>query len=293
MKKYKIKIRNRSEKKQGEKPSVYIDGRTLKKNHCIDCNKEIQWRSKRCLSCAMKERLKKLKTHPRFKDGRCSKIYYCIDCLKKGIKTEISYGAERCPKCAGLKCSIAKKLKYNDPRNHPRFIDGRRKAKHYCIVDGCNNEISYRIALYGSGLCHSCAMKKKWKNKEYREKVIKNTLKASHVKINKKEAILNRLLQTLLPNEYKINIKGEVMILGRKIPDFVNVNGQKKVIEMYGDYWHSDKFIKKHGCYEDTEEGRIKYFKKLGWKTLIIWEHELKDLEKVKQKILEFNKGVL
>ena len=34
------------------KGSSYIDGRSLKENHCIDCGKIIVWRAKRCYVCA-------------------------------------------------------------------------------------------------------------------------------------------------------------------------------------------------------------------------------------------------
>ncbi|MBS3151471.1 hypothetical protein J4443_03780 [Candidatus Woesearchaeota archaeon] len=45
---------------------------------------------------------------------------------------------------------------------------------------------------------------------------------------------------------------------------------------------------KKIRCYEETEEGRIQYFKKLGYQTLINWEKELKKPEIVLEKINNF-----
>ena len=119
-----------------------------------------------------------------------------------------------------------------------------------------------------------------------KEKQVKSILKGLKLKPNKPEKLFNKLLNRFLPNEYKINVKANIMILGRKIPDFININGQKKIIELYGDYWHSKDRIH---CYEDTEKGRIKYFKKYGYKTLIIWEHELKNLKKVENKIKRFH----
>ena len=180
-----------------------------------------------------------------------------------------------------------RKLGMKHGKEHHNYKHGKSCKPTHCL--DCNKLINWR-----STRCKSCSnrinTKKYWQDEKYREKTIKHMLKSSRIKPNKPEKVLNRLLSKLLPKEYKINVKGQVMILGRKIPDFVNVNGQKKIIEMYGDYWHSDKFVKKRGCYEDTEKGRIKYFRKLGWKTLIIWEHELKDLNKVKERILKFNK---
>lgn len=83
----------------------------------------------------------------------------------------------------------------------------------------------------------------------------------------------------MVPKEYQINVKAEVMTLGGKVPDFVNVNGQKKIIELFGDYWHEP----------EEEQERIDLFAKYGYQTLVIWDYELKDVNKLKEKILEFH----
>jgi len=117
-----------------------------------------------------------------------------------------------------------------------------------------------------------------WKNPEWRKKRIKSVLKASHIRPTKPEAELNSLLRHLFPNEYKYVGNGEV-IIGGKNPDFINCNGQKKIIEMWGDYWHKG---------EDPQD-RINVFKPFGYFTLIVWEHELKNIETLTQKLLKFN----
>ena len=58
---------------------------------------------------------------------------------------------------------------------------------------------------------------------------------------------------------------------------------QKKIIEMYGDYWHN------RPDWGKRDERRLKTYKKLGYQTLIIWEHELKDLEKLRTKVMRFH----
>ena len=60
-----------------------------------------------------------------------------------------------------------------------------------------------------------------------------------------------------------------------------DINGQKKCIELYGNYWHKN----------DNPQDRIDLFKQFGYDTLIIWEHELKDIEKVKNRIMKFHIG--
>jgi len=65
------------------------------------------------------------------------------------------------------------------------------------------------------------------------------------------------------------------------VPDFININGQKKIIELYGDYWHRN----------DDPQDRIDLFAKYGYQTLIIWEHELKNEVELKDKLQEFSYG--
>ncbi|MFA5724561.1 MAG: hypothetical protein WC979_09985 [Candidatus Pacearchaeota archaeon] len=212
-----------------------------------------------------------------FKDGRTLKKYYCIEpnCHNEISYSAWLYGTKKCKFCV-KKGKLAGNYK-----------DGRTLKKYYCI-EGCGREIHYDTWRKGSGRCMHCSTRNTWKNKKFKERNIKAILKGLQLKPNKPEKKLRKLLNTLFPNEYEINTNGNTIING-KIPDFVNVNGQKKIIEMYGDYWHSDKHIKKNGCYEDTEKGRIKHFKKLGYSTLIVWEHELKDIDKLTNRLMEFN----
>lgn len=73
------------------------------------------------------------------------------------------------------------------------------------------------------------------------------------------------------PGDFSFMING-------KNPDFVNCNGKKLIIELFGDYWHKD----------DNPEDRAKVFEPFGYKTLVIWEHELKDIENLKNKLEGF-----
>ncbi|MEM5781948.1 MAG: hypothetical protein QXD43_01990 [Candidatus Aenigmatarchaeota archaeon] len=56
-------------------------------------------------------------------------------------------------------------------------------------------------------------------------------------------------------------------------PDFINVNGKKEVIEIFGDFWHNPK-LNKYCNYEHTEKGRKLIFKKYGFNCIVIWEKE-------------------
>ncbi len=112
-----------------------------------------------------------------------------------------------------------------------------------------------------------------WKNDEY----VKKQIKSRKLTPNKAELSLNFILNNILPDKYRFVGNGEFILAG-KCPDFVD-NDSNKIIELYGNYWHR----------HDNPSHRIDLFKKHGYKTLIIWEKELKDLKKLKQNILLFN----
>lgn len=127
----------------------------------------------------------------------------------------------------------------------------------------------------------SKASLKLWKNPLHREKVFGKRALTMKIKPNKPETIILNLLNELYPAEWKYTGDFSFMINGKN-PDFVNCNGQKKIIELFGDYWHKG----------ENPKDRAKIFKPFGYKTLIIWESELKNINKVKNKIIKFNDGV-
>ena len=201
------------------------------------------------------------------------------------------------------KYDIKTRSKNRFGKKSSNYKHGGTLKKHYCKEIGCNNEITYHTVKYGQGRCHPCAgkfygrnekyresqgktSKKRWQDKEYREKNIKNTfkaLKSNNISPNKPEKLLNKILNRLCPNEYKYVGDGKIIISGFN-PDFVHNNGSKKIIELYGDYWHNREDTKKR------DKGRFHAYKRNGYKMLIIWEHELENLNKVENRILEFNK---
>lgn len=126
----------------------------------------------------------------------------------------------------------------------------------------------------------SKASLKLWKSPLHREKVFKKMSLTMKIRPNKPETIVLNILTDLYPSEWKYTGDFSFMINGKN-PDFTNINGQKKLIELFGDYWHKG----------ENPQDRIDTFKPFGYDTLVIWESELKDINKVKNKIMKFNKG--
>lgn len=118
------------------------------KKYCLDCKKEIYYKSTRCKSCAKKGNQIALI------DGRSKTKHYCLDCGK-----EIWYTSTRCKKCAkqgelhsqfGMKRpDISERMKGS---NNINFIDGRTILKYYCSE--CGKEITYNAD--SKGKCQRC-----------------------------------------------------------------------------------------------------------------------------------------
>lgn len=174
------------------------------------------------------------------------------------------------------------KLLNRKGKNNSNYIDGRKSKNYYCKEPNCTTEISYQTWRIGNGRCVPCARKIQWKDKTFRDKTIKASMKAQNLSPNKPEKKLIKLLKKILPNQYKFVGDGK-LIVGGFCPDFINTNGQKKIIEHYGTYWHNTETWKKR------DKRRLIAYKRYRYKTLIIWEHELKNLNKVENKIINFN----
>jgi len=103
----------------------------------------------------------------------------------------------------------------------------------------------------------------------------------------KPERHLEVLLQKHFP-QFEYNGDGRLGItLGGLTPDFVNLNGRKEVIEMFGDHYHSSATL--GGRWKGSELGKIMVYNSIGYRCLVIWESELEhDEETVVNKVRRF-----
>ena len=93
----------------------------------------------------------------------------------------------------------------------------------------------------------------------------------------KPEIKLENILSKFFPNQWLYCGDGSVCIKG-KSPDFINVDGKKQVLEVFGRYWHKN---------EDVQI-RIEMFASFGFATLVFWEDELDNESTVTEKIKNF-----
>ena len=125
------------------------------------------------------------------------------------------------------------------------------------------------------------AHKKNWQDPDY----IKKVFDGLNMKPNAQEKKVGAILQKHLPNEYAYNGDFSCGItIGGKIPDFVNVNGEKVVIEVFGP-WHDEQYMRDHFggeiSWKRTEFGTKVHYSQFGYKCVVFWQEDLerKDVE--------------
>ncbi len=137
------------------------------------------------------------------------------------------------------------------------------------------------------------AQKKLWQDPEYKNRQTKAILAGQHLRPTRPEAILQELLESVLPSYYAYTGDGVIrkLYFNGITPDFTSCDGEKKVIEVFGDYWHS-RLVTGREPQEDVQK-RIDKYAVFGYDCLVIWESEINEIEtdptELITKILEFS----
>ncbi len=166
--------------------------------------------------------------------------------------------------------NIGKSRKYPIGEEHPMY--GKKQSKKSIEKMKQSLKIFYIENPEQKGKI-SEEVKQLWQNPEF----VKKQMKSRNVMPNKAESRLKFILnQVFFENQFNYVGDGKE-IIGGKCPDFIDpINN--KIIELYGDYWHKGQ----------NPQDRINYFKNYGYDTLVIWESELKDMNSLTNRILEF-----
>ena len=122
----------------------------------------------------------------------------------------------------------------------------------------------------------SKTMKALWKDPEFSKHMCGNRNK----KPNDSEDQLRMVLNKYFPDEWKYVGGGEVNIGGR-LPDFVNINGKKQLVEMFGIRYHDPDLYPKR----PTEEELIAHYKTYGFECLVIWEYDIFDEAAIVERV--------
>lgn len=165
------------------------------------------------------------------------------------------------------------------------LISEKLAGRHNSPENEFTTERAKKIWTTEARETQSAVMKARWQSKEYVEKLISSLIKSLAKRPNKLEEKVIKILNTAFPNEWEYTGNGKV-VLDKLIPDFVNSNGKKQVIEVFGEYWHTGDRIKNR--IERTEQGRINAYKKLGYDCFVLWEKDIEDEQKVVRLVKNF-----
>lgn len=209
-------------------------------------------------------------------------IIACDDCGKKREIVKNNYRT-LCPSCAhkGKNHSEATKQKIYDANKGENCYNWKGgKIKRICKQCGIEFPVKPSEIKKGAGkyCSHKCARK---------AQVFQN----HHTK---PERIFEQICKKHnLP--FKYTGDGSFWI-GKNPsinPDFVECDGKKIVIEVFGDYWHSP--LLNRGLKENrTLPYRKRILKKYGWKLIVFWDTDLlrKDAEAFILNILREKKAI-
>jgi G:T-mismatch repair DNA endonuclease (very short patch repair protein) len=208
-------------------------------------------------------------------------LYYRFNCIECGDYhyTQKINGLPRNPLCR--KCGLERTRLAHIGVSHS--LESRAKTSKSLMGHPVSDKVRQGNKSPEMRKKLSEITKLQWKNPEQALKLIRGAIK----KPNTSEMKLSYILRHTAPHLYKYNGDGRLgVVLSGKIPDFVNVNGEKKVIELFGTYWHGESKVKRTNSEE--EQLRLNAYAKCGYSCLIIWEDELKDIITLKSKIKRF-----
>lgn len=218
--------------------------------------------------------------NPNWRGGRWQHCLYChtefwvIPCLLG----EAKYCSRECRDKA-LDISAEK---------NPNWRGGHYKNCQYCGQEFWVKPSTEETHRYCSISCKAKAegtFKQLNSDPEFQQKRLKAAIK----KPNRQERKLEAILKKWFPREWKFVGDGEV-ILGKLNPDFINCNGKKQIIELFGCWYHGCPLHHPNNevSWQNTEIGKKVIYSRYGFKTLVIWEHELPNEEEIIDKVRNF-----
>ena len=144
----------------------------------------------------------------------------------------------------GLKVSQVMKTKHEDPKYRQEIVERLQRGRDESWADPVRKEKRIRATWQGS----------------------------ARRPTGTEQRLIDIITEYDLP--YKYVGAGEFLLDGKN-PDFLNIDGQKKLIEVFGEFWHK----------EGSEQARIDFFRQYGFDTLVLWHKDI--MSKGKEEIAD------
>lgn len=179
----------------------------------------------------------------------------------------------------GKKCTEETKQKLREKnlgKKHSVESIEKRKGKTPWNKN-LTKEIDERIQK--ASIKRSKSMLQNWQNKDFQEKQLNAILNYKPPSSYEKK-LISIIEKHKLP--YKFVGDGKCFI-GGKVPDFININGKKIVVELYDNSQKTLWF----GSVENYQKERKTIFEKYGWVTIFLDENDLKSESIICKKLGE------
>ena len=228
--------------------------------------------------------------NPNWKGGMIKKI--CEECGKEFNRklSAIKRGKNRF--CSYSCAYKGRKRPNTSGENNPRWKGG--PSKRICEICGKTFERKYSAVKRGKGRFCSQQCYNEWqaKDKQWQEHM-KQMRKEIHQTPTKPERIFQEICKK---NNLDFHYVGDGQLwIGKKRklnPDFIEANGKKICIEIFGDYWHSPLLNRNMKEYS-TLGYRKRHYQKYNWHSVFIWESDLLRKDAEQFVLNELQKGVL
>lgn len=256
---------------------------------CYENSRKI---TKQCSHCGSIMGMRRRDLHIRLLRSKSGKLFCSDSCQKEWLKTIPKKGKPRKERLC-LTCGIS------FHSSHPRAycstdcarsaLSSKRRGPHnpnwvekiIVACESCGKKFeSYRTKP--KRFCSRDCWANSWKiTPENRAKM----LKALHARPTKPEQLLSEIiLRYAFPFQY---VGDGSFLIGKLNPDFISTNENKKIIEFFGDFWHSEDSVL-NGNYR-TENKRREYLMERGYDLLIIRENDFQDTRELIDKISAFS----
>jgi G:T-mismatch repair DNA endonuclease (very short patch repair protein) len=174
-----------------------------------------------------------------------------------------------------------KKLSKSHRKNISKGVKGKKLGD---LNPARRSEVRRKIATTlreGASSFHHLKNHPEWRKRSL-EALIKKPTKPE-------KRLIDIIEKEALPYRYAGN--GSV-IIGTLNPDFIHTDSKKKLIEIFGRSFHDpDASFKDEIPWHQQYWGRRAYYAQFGYDCLILWDDELKDEERVAEKIKRFEEG--
>ena len=178
-------------------------------------------------------------------------------------------------KFCSRECKNRYQSKHSRGKNNPSWSGG--KSKRICRICGKTFEVKSHVVEKGYGLFCSRQCKGIWQSQDQQcKEQLKKTRRSIPKSKTKPEKIFENICGRNNLNFHYVG-DGELWIgKDKKLnPDFIEANGKKICIEIFGDYWHSP--LLNHKMREGgTLEYRKRHYKQFKWQPVFLWESDLK-----------------